>query len=926
MAAGTELAAAYVSLTISANQIAPQVNKQFGAVEKQADKSGKSAGKRLSAGIAGAFAGVLAGIGVKDFLGDALAEARESQKVGALTSSIIKSTGGAAKVTEKQIGDLASALSRKTGIDDEAIQTGSNLLLTFKNVRNEAGAGNDMFNKATAAALDLSKAGFGSVDGAAKMLGKALNDPVKGISALGRAGVTFTEQQKKQIKTMTESGDVLGAQKIIMSEVESQVGGAAAATATAGDKARVTFDNLKESAGTYLLPVVDKLSTKFVTLVEEFQSGVGAGGRFKEIIVQVRDGVMSAVDWFRRYQDILIPLGGAVLAIVAAMKVWSAITKAYVAIQTALNVVMSANPIGLVVLAIVGLVAALVLAYKKSETFRAIVDAAWKGVKAAISGVVDWFRNTAWPWMRDAFTWIGDKAKALWGQVKIAWDGIKGGVSAVVSWFRDVAWPVLRNAFQWIADKAGWLWNNIIKPYFNAMSTLWKTVFGFLRDTVWPIARDAFANIAAKGKWMWESVLKPAFDAIKTGVGRVKDAFETAKNGIGAAWGKLEGLAKKPVKFIIQTVLNDGLIAGFNWLSGKIGGPHVDPIRLPKGFATGGVLPGYTPGRDVHRFYSPTGGRLDLSGGEAIMRPEFTRLVGGESGVARLNAMARAGRVPMQAFAGGGVFGSVKDALAGGASWLWDKASAAFKALSNPLGYLKGKLPSIPGAGVISDYTTGVKDKLLGLAVDKIKGLFKTFQGAAAQEGGQTGAAVTGPGGAMRWQAIWNLIRSVAPESRMTSNYRPGAITASGFPSKHGMGRAVDLVSSNMMATFNKLRPLRPWTELYYSPAGNRQLLNGRPHYPTGITRQMHFSHIHAAMARGGVIPKPLLFDRGGVLPQGTSMVHNATGAPEPLARVDQMGGDIIVNLDVNDLRALRTVEDFVSMVGVRSRMTAGVR
>ena len=193
MAAGTELAAAYVSLTISANQIAPQVNKQLGAVEKQADKSGKAAGSKFSSGMGGAFkglagmfAGAMVGLAVKNFLGDALAEARESQKVGALTASIIKSTGGAAKISAGQIGSLADSISRKTGVDDEAIQTGANLLLTFKNVRNEAGKGSDVFNRATAAALDLSKAGFGSVDGAAKMLGKALNDPIKGITALGR--------------------------------------------------------------------------------------------------------------------------------------------------------------------------------------------------------------------------------------------------------------------------------------------------------------------------------------------------------------------------------------------------------------------------------------------------------------------------------------------------------------------------------------------------------------------------------------------------------------------------------------------------------------------------------------------------------------------------------------------------------------------
>ena len=110
-------------------------------------------------------------------------------------------------------------------------------------VSNEAGDGAQVFDRATAAAADLSAAGFGSMDGAAKMLGKALNDPEAGLTALGRAGVTFTDQQKEQIKTLVESGDTLGAQKIILGEVESQVGGTAAASATAGEKISVAFGN-----------------------------------------------------------------------------------------------------------------------------------------------------------------------------------------------------------------------------------------------------------------------------------------------------------------------------------------------------------------------------------------------------------------------------------------------------------------------------------------------------------------------------------------------------------------------------------------------------------------------------------------------------------------------------------------------------------
>ncbi|MFQ6170364.1 hypothetical protein ACK8HX_02055 [Oryzobacter sp. R7] len=250
------------------------MGKTFDSAGRDAERAGKKVG-----GLGSVFAGLggpvgiglaaVAGAGVavaklSGFLGDAVAEGREAARVGKTTNAIITSTGGAAKVTAEQVGDLSERLSEKAGIDDEVIQTGANLLLTFKNVRNEVGKGNQVFDRATAAAVDLSAAGFGSVDSASKMLGKALNDPLKGLSALGRAGVTFTSQQKEQIKTLVESGDVLGAQKLILAEVESQVGGVAAASADMGDKVAVSWGNLKEDLGAKLLPVLDRLGGWFL--------------------------------------------------------------------------------------------------------------------------------------------------------------------------------------------------------------------------------------------------------------------------------------------------------------------------------------------------------------------------------------------------------------------------------------------------------------------------------------------------------------------------------------------------------------------------------------------------------------------------------------------------------------------------------------
>lgn len=236
--------------------------------------SGKKAGTGFSSGFKSSLKGLAVAVGATlaigkgiDLLKGSVAEAREAQKVGAATEQIIKATGGAANVSASQVADLAGALSEKAGVDDELIQSGANLLLTFKNVRNEAGKGADIFDRATAAAVDLSAAGFGSVEGGSKMLGKALNDPIAGISALSRAGVTFSAQQKEQIKTMVESGNVLGAQKVILKEVEGQVGGVAAATATAGEKSAVAWGNIKESIGTLLLPILDKLATVFTSKI-----------------------------------------------------------------------------------------------------------------------------------------------------------------------------------------------------------------------------------------------------------------------------------------------------------------------------------------------------------------------------------------------------------------------------------------------------------------------------------------------------------------------------------------------------------------------------------------------------------------------------------------------------------------------------------
>lgn len=234
------------------------LNKALGQVDTFGSKM-SSKMRTVGKGVGLAFGGALAVAGKLGL--DALGEAREAERVGRLTDAVIKSTGAAANVSAGQVAKLAEAISNKTGIDDEQIQSGQNLLLTFTKIRNEVGAGNDIFDQATMAATNLSAALGTDMKSASLQVGKALNDPVKGVGALTRAGVSFTQQQKDQIKAMVEAGDTLGAQKLILKELGTQFGGAAEAAADPMQKLGTVVNNLKERVGTALLPAVSKAAS-----------------------------------------------------------------------------------------------------------------------------------------------------------------------------------------------------------------------------------------------------------------------------------------------------------------------------------------------------------------------------------------------------------------------------------------------------------------------------------------------------------------------------------------------------------------------------------------------------------------------------------------------------------------------------------------
>lgn len=239
--------------------------RALGQLENRTERTQRamSGFRRVGASLAGVFAGVQVG----QFLRGAIEEAEEAQRVMAQTNAVIESTGGVAGISADHLNDLAGELSRLAAVDDEVIQQGGNLLLTFKEIKAEGG----IFDGALAAALDMSSALGTQLQPQILAVGKALNDPIRGITRLERAGVSFTEAQREQIRVMAEAGDVAGAQRIILEELESQFGGAAEANATASQRMTVAWDNIKESVGLTLMPAFQTASDAVAVLAGWFE-------------------------------------------------------------------------------------------------------------------------------------------------------------------------------------------------------------------------------------------------------------------------------------------------------------------------------------------------------------------------------------------------------------------------------------------------------------------------------------------------------------------------------------------------------------------------------------------------------------------------------------------------------------------------------
>lgn len=369
------------------------LTRKLAASEKKL-KGFERAAQRTSKNTSGAFKSMMgplstvmgiAGIGgVTVAFQSMVREAGDSQRVAAQTAAVLRSTGGAAQITAGHLSTLSSTLSQQIAVDDEVVQSAGNVLLTFTGIRNELGKGNNIFDQTLGLTADMSRAFGTDMNKAAIQLGKALNDPVKGVSALARVGVTFTKGQKAQIKSLVESGDLLGAQKVVLSELRKEIGGSAAAYGKtlpgSVEKLKIAWGNFLASVGTVLAPVMQR--------VADAMSRIGG----------VSPGVQKTFLALAAFVALGIGLSKVVTAVRAfysAFKLLTAVPKIFLAIRQAfflLKLAMLSNPFLLV--AAVAITAGILIVTHWRQV-KGFLIGAWNMIKAAFWSVAHAVQNAA---------------------------------------------------------------------------------------------------------------------------------------------------------------------------------------------------------------------------------------------------------------------------------------------------------------------------------------------------------------------------------------------------------------------------------------------------------------------------------------------------------------------------------------------------
>lgn len=621
----------------------------------------------------------------------------------------------------------------------------------------------------------------------------------------------------------------------------------------------------------------------------------------------------------------LAPLGAIMLKGLAVLFEWLATLDPavllYIAAAVMGVIVAFTGGIPLVIGVIVALVGFLVYAWQHFEGFRNVVTA----VVSAVATAAVWLWENA---LKPAFSAIAAFVMGtLIPAILWLWQNVIqpafSGIAAVASWlWNNVLKPTFAAIWFVISEILApvflWLYRNVIAPVFTAIrvaiSVAWaiiQVIFGLWQIAIKILARvftwlwhniiePVWNGISGAIKWVWENAIRPILSALGGFIeDHVAPAFRRGVKLIETIWNGIRDVAKIPIKFVLETVLNNGLLAGYNRIAKMFGvKPDDVQIPLPKGFATGGHVSGMG---------GPTSDSVAamLSAGEYVIPAHIVRRFGvrffdwliGKTLPATRSAVQPGDGSEGLAFAKGGFFGGLEDK--------WNK-------LKDPLGWVRGKVEgligAIPGAGALRDVVSGLAKTTLGGVLDwvksKITNVFtgdykgpvsddvRSVQSWVQRQAGKPYVwAAVGPDGydcSGMVGAAYNLMHGRAPHSRVFSTHNEaqffpkpgrGVFTAGWAHAGERGGGSVGHTAANLAG-------------LAFESRGSDGVVVGDR--ASDVT----------SFARMGT------YDSGGWLLPGLTAAYNGTGEPERiltgpqwdqvqarLSRAEQGGGPLIGSL-----------------------------
>lgn len=242
-------------------------------------------------GLLGGITGMLGPFAAAFGAGAIVNAGRDAFQAQQKLASSLASTGGAAGVSAEEIKILASDLQRLTNFEDDATIAAAGVLATFTNIKG------DVFKAAIVSAQDLSAKMGTDLQSSIVQVGKALNDPIKGVTALQRVGVSFTAEQKAQIKQLQQSGNIIGAQAIVMAELQKEFGGTAQAMADPLTQLQNILGDVAEGLAAMILPSLNAVAQAIMgSIVPSSQT---MGEWFTYVGTVLADYVKVAIDFVR---------------------------------------------------------------------------------------------------------------------------------------------------------------------------------------------------------------------------------------------------------------------------------------------------------------------------------------------------------------------------------------------------------------------------------------------------------------------------------------------------------------------------------------------------------------------------------------------------------------------------------------------------